>query len=483
MRGTLKLQESNMKRLNVFILAIFLIISLNAQAIVAAINGKVFIPIITSVSDPNTTIRTINVPNFNVTDLTTKLSEMSILWFGAVNLNSSYSDVRIGYNNSELLIHAQVFDRLLWYNPNPSDSPFENWDSFAVTLNLGPNAKSPTVRSYRFVGQLYWWEGSSDYMKSYVGNGSSWISTPLNFSVETSWRGNSPNDTTEDRGWVITFHIPFSTLGLAGTPMPGTVWQMGLSSYNRNSEAGPALAPQYWPENSNIQSPDSWGQLRFGMPIFTTPSVQNQQTTTIREGLNNNHVPNVQVGGSSVCGEGLNYWTQWGNTNYAGSTFFNVQNQADVADWPCFSKYFVTFPITNIPAGKVIKSAKLIMHQFGNADPTVAEPSLIQVMSVNEDWQETSLTWNNSPMAFENFAQTWVNVMQNGTLTWPGIEYDWDVSRAVDQAYRKGSPVKLVLYSSDTNYSSGKYFTTSEAGDWDAVGRPTLIIDWGDPMP
>jgi len=23
----------------------------------------------------------------------------------------------------------------------------------------------------------------------------------------------------------------------------------------------------------------------------------------------------------------------------------NVQNQSDISDWPCFSKYYVTFPL------------------------------------------------------------------------------------------------------------------------------------------
>jgi hypothetical protein len=56
-----------------------------------------------------------------------------------------------------------------------------------------------------------------------------------------------------------------------------------------------------------------------------------------------------------------------------------------------------------------------------------------------------------------------------------------DVSRAVDQAYQSGAPVRLVIYSADSAQYSGKYFTTSEAGDWDAVGRPTLFVDWGNP--
>ena len=30
-------------------------------------------------------------------------------------------------------------------------------------------------------------------------------------------------------------------------------------------------------------------------------------------------------------------------------------------------------------------------------------------------------------------------------------------------------------------YHSGKYFTTLESEDWNAEGRPTLRVRWGDP--
>jgi hypothetical protein len=41
--------------------------------------------------------------------------------------------------------------------------------------------------------------------------------------------------------------------------------------------------------------------------------------------------------------------------------------------------------------------------------------------------------------------------------------------------------LRLVLYAADGAYHSGKYFTASETGDWNAIGRPTLEVVLGDP--
>jgi hypothetical protein len=42
-----------------------------------------------------------------------------------------------------------------------------------------------------------------------------------------------------------------------------------------------------------------------------------------------------------------------------------------------------------------------------------------------------------------------------------------------------GGPLRLALYEADSAYHSGKYFVTSNTGDWNAVARPTLAVVWG----
>jgi hypothetical protein len=59
------------------------------------------------------------------------------------------------------------------------------------------------------------------------------------------------------------------------------------------------------------------------------------------------------------------------------------------------------------------------------------------------------------------------------------VPYHWDVSRAVVQAQASRQPLRLVLYSADGAYHSGKYFSSSDVPGWNQAARPTLTITWG----
>lgn len=424
--------------------------------------------------------RRINAPQF-VGDI--PLAQSAVFWFGQVNSTANYADVRVGYNAEKLVINLEVFDRRLWYDETaPSPATLDDWDAVTLYLNLAGNTGSvPTGSSYRFVGQVNHWQPRANYQAAFRGDGSGWATASTPFVTATGWRGYI-NEDKNARGWVITFEIPFASLGLAGAPATADTWGMALALHDRDDQAGTPIASQTWPAAMTSTQPASWGQLGFGLPAYAPPAANPGGVTTIRHGLNGAIVPDAHVGGHTDCGAAAapDYFSSWGGLNYAGYEQFNIQNQADVADWPCFSKYYVTFPLSNVPAGKSILSATLTLHQFGNADPSQAQPSLVQVSTVGSDWNEAGLTWNNAPPATENVAQSWVDPV-SGTIIWPGWARQWDVSSAVAGAYATGTPLRLALYAADGDYHSGKYFTSSDVPDWDAAGRPTLWVLWGEP--
>jgi hypothetical protein len=234
----------------------------------------------------------------------------------------------------------------------------------------------------------------------------------------------------------------------------------------------------------DAMQPRTWAQLHFGLPHFEPPPVEPSGAVTIRHGLEGIQVVDAHVGGGFDCGQPYNphFFDGWGDANFAGSDQVNVLNQSDVADWPCFSKFYLTFPLDLIPPGKEILSATLRLHLFGNSgqgwEPP-PQPSLIQVLAVREGWDESTLTWNNAPLPFENFAATWVYPLDEFP-GWPGIPYDWNLSAVVAAAYASGEPLRLVLYSADAAIHSGKYFSSSDTDEWNAVARPSLAVFWGD---
>lgn len=426
----------------------------------------------------------VNAPFFGTA---VQINEAAIFWFGKVTLTENYTDVRVGYTNDFLYVRLAIFDRQIWYDTSPSESDLTSWDAAGLYLNLdGNTGDAPGPNSYAFVGQLSWNEPRDDYQAAYRGASGGWqLTATVPFTSTAGWRSDNSginDDAKPDRGWSLTYAIPFESLGLSGPPAPGTVWGMGVILYDRDDMAGTTAIPdQIWPPTFSPNVPSSWGQLSFGLlPAYQPPAVTPAGSTTIRHNLNGNTVVDGMVGGEFNCGSQSN-WQTWGEANYAGATQINIQNQQDIADWPCFSKYYVTFPLDSVPAGTAIISATLTMYHFSgsgqNSEPP-APASLIQVLTVADDWDEATLTWNNAPLALENVSQAWVEPLYNGGA---GVPIVWDVSAAVAAAHAAGEPLRLALYSADAGQHSGKYFHSSDAGDWNAAGRPTLEVIWGQP--
>ena len=443
--------------------------------------GLVYLPVVehSSTGEPATRLR-IHAPFFPDQ---VEFVETAVFWFGEVTPELNYVDGRVAYTTEDLFLHLVIFDRRLWYDKTPAQSDLDSWDAVSVHLDLdGPASVVPGKRAYRFIGQLRWWEESAAYQAAYQGDGQGWQPTQAAFSTEANWRGQGPNNDEDDRGWWLHFRIPFSSLGLSSAPPEGSQWGLAVVLHDRDQLNRDPIADQSWPVAVDSGRPLTWGRLSFGLPGYHPPRSSPSGSTIIRHKLNGAVVVDGQVGGGTNCGMGLDYFQEWGEANYSGAGQVNAQNQFDVADFPCFSKFYVTFPLGSIPPGKTILGARLTLHQFGNAGGGQWGPapsSLIQVSVAARDWDETSLTWNNAPLATENVGRAWVGWLSEQP-PWPGVAREWDVSRAVAEAYASGQPLRLVFYSADSARHSGKYFVSSDAGDWNAEGRPTLQVTWGE---
>jgi hypothetical protein len=432
-----------------------------------------------SEATPLPPLRQVNAPYFSDS---VPLDQMAVFWFGRVTPHENSADVRVGYRDGALLVRVDIMDQYLWYDKTPSASTLTEWDAVTVYVDKHGNAGSaPTLDSYRFDGQLNWFEPRDNWQAAYRGNGATWAPTPITFTTWGNWYGDAePNvPGVSYKGWFIGFSIPFTNLGLSGPPPEGTTWRLGIQLHDRDSAVGPMEPDKSWPDSVSPDQPASWGQLRFGLPGYSLPSPVTQQgTTVIRHGLNGVTVQDAVVGGNTLCGGTLSdYFVQWGNLNYAHVPVFNVQNVEQIAEWPCFSKAFVTFPLTSLPVGKEIISATLTLHHSGNPGPA-PESAYIQVLTIDQDWNENTITWNNAPLAQENLGGVWIAPLQQAA-PYPGIPYHWDVSRVVAEAYAAGEPLRLAVYSASSPFHNGRYFFSSDVEDFNALGRPALTVAWG----
>lgn len=403
----------------------------------------------------------------------------AIHWFGKVNRDDNYTDIRVGFNDEELNINLAVFDRLLWYRQNPTSDTLDEWDSASLYLSINEDPSAPGGDLFRFDGQLSNREGRDPFDTAFAYSGSGWISASIPFTTTVDWWGDAPNNDNDDRGWQIRFHIPFQSLGLNGPPALNSSWRVGIVIHDRDG-AQPGIRESAWPENMDPTRHKTWGKLIFGLPQYTPPPARPGGTVTIQHGFGGNTVVDGMVGGGAICGSGTDFWTEWGDKNYAGADQVNIQNQGNTEDWPCFSKFYLSFPLDSLPEGKVILSARLTLHQFGNSDPTQARPSLIQVLLAESGWEESELTWNNAPAPVVNVSQAWVDPLA-AFPGWPGVSRTWDLSYALSEVYPGSDTLHLVMYSADAPLHSGKYFSSSDVLDWNAAARPELTVEWGDP--
>ena len=423
--------------------------------------------------DAHATLRRVNVPYWADG---APYPSRSIFWFGRVDGYANSADVRMIYTGHELKVDVHIVDRLLYQSGTEGDIDLTQWDAVSVYLNLdGARGGALTAAAYRFDVQLLQADAPNVSRRAFRGDGEDWVTAPVDFTAETSWRGmDGPNSGRDAKGWVANLTIPFAALGLTSLPLPGTRWGVALVLHDRDGPDLPVVHTR-WPAEMDANTPATWGQLNFGWYAPHLPGALDADgVTTIRQGVDGAAVPDAHVGGHGNCGEGLDHWTEWGEAKYPGETQINIQNQWDIADYPCFSKYFITFPLDAVPAGTQVVSATVTLYLFGNAgyEPGDAQPSAIQALTIDDDWDEQTLTWNNAPRARENIALTWVEPVDGFD---PGVPYRWDVSDAAAVAFGAGEPLRLAFYSADGEYHSGKYFWSSDAAE--AV-RPRLDVAW-----
>ena len=415
-------------------------------------------------------------------------AKAGIFWFGRVGPPGSpgrnYVDVRVGYTPETLRLFINVEDYYLWYDANATlDSDLTRYDAVAITLDTAHDRQTaPQSDDYLFLSGL---GGGSVYQRAAQGSAAGW-----DFDWQGSWSarpgaswacnpGLNTNSCALDFGWSSFIDVPWTSLGYTGPPPEGAVWGLGVVLYDRDDQPPAGEVPvQHWPEAFDQDRPSTWGELVFGPADYTPPLALPQGTTVIQRGLGESVVEDAWVGGGGTCSGG--HEGDPAQENYGGDTSLFVENQSLIADFPCFSKTYLRFRLDDIPPGKTVISATLSLHQWGNANPSGAQPSLIQLFTVDGDWTEYGLTWNNAPLAQENLSSTWVDVCTpEEPCDFPGVRYDWDATQAVAEAIADGTPLNVALYTADTNFDSSKYFSSSEVGDWNAEARPMLTVVWG----
>jgi hypothetical protein len=436
--------------------------------------------------------RRVNIPYVTTEPDETDWVNSAIFWFGQNKQgvpSQNYVDVRLMYTPQYLRVRATIVDYYLWYLENAQmTDDLTQYDAIAVYLDTNHDrATTPQLDDCMFlIGSHHWPnEDVATYRRQARGTGIGWDATWSGTWLDQeslSWSTNpGPNyNGGLDYGMKAIFNIPWTTLSLSGPPSEGTVWGLGVQLYDRDDQP-PAgyVAPEYWPETFDQDNPATWGELHFGPVSHTPPDATAEGMTVIRNiSVDDDVTEDAWMGGGGTCSGGHGGGTE---VNHGDSGDLFTGSEVAPTHFPCFNKSYLRFSLDAIPSGKAILSATLTLHLFGNAGaPGQAQPSWVHLYTIAEPWDEMTIHWNNAPLAQENVAATWVYPYSRpGDIQWPGDPYSWDATQAVAEAYEREEAVSIALYSSDSAQHSSKYYVSSETGDWNAEGRPTLTVMWG----
>jgi len=454
---------------------------------------------------------------------------MAIFWFGRVDVRNDHVQCRAGISDVLLMMQCAVFDREI-YDEAPDATSLQDWDTLRLYFDLDGDPAKTAVDERSFFIDAQAHRHGTEQTAIHRGSAGTWVDAGVAFAADCegaadriclgkAYRGGERD---ESRGWHINYFIPWSVLGLAGPPVGAgdSLWNVALSVHDRDSLDGSLHGdPQTWPgAGFDALDPSTWGTWEFldghflsweesgaatgaGRPAYSVAyapppyQVGTETTLTIRAGVEGDVVENASVGASeTLCSGDDAYNFGSGENSWGGNVdrnYFHVQDQEDYADWPCFAKIFLKFPLARLPAGKVVVSATLrLHHSMPTSGGDQGYHSLIQVFHVanflrdgTTPWDATNITWNDAPLAIENLAGFWgdrTGMMETGWDALP--EWSWDVGRAVGRA-GGDSHVSFALYSADSEYHTGKQFVqSSDFPDWgDPSQRPTLEIVCADP--
>lgn len=444
-------------------------------------------------------------------------------WFGTLGTSGVSAECRAAWTSDGLVLRVVSLDRRIYDEAGPQDDPAE-WDALTLLVDAGTDSPSVTGTSRRIVVQAH--RQGTDRQAGYVGQDGNWVPADVVFvpltsasaasiGLEKGYRGEGRDDS---RGWHVVASLGWDVLGIAMPGASSLTLRVGIIVHDRDDMEGSRVQQARWPsEEMREDDPQTWGLLELVPFAFSDWNASGasssksgaayvighapapfapgtERTVEIRSGIGDVQVQNASIGASGVlCSGDDDYNFGDGPDSFGGETrreYFHVQNQADYADWPCFARAYVRFPLA-LPADAVVVFARLVLH---HKQPTSGgdegERSLIHAFwtssalrNSNLPWTTENLTWNNAPLPLENLAGAWgdrTGVMETGWDDLP--EWSWDVTRAVALS-RSESSISFALFSSDDEYHTGKEFVRSEDfPDWgDPTFRPTLEIVLADP--
>ncbi len=350
------------------------------------------------------------------------LEQAAIAWFGQVDNTNNYADIRVFYRDESLRIFLNIFDRRLWFDTSPTQDTLEAWDAATLLLDTGSGGPNPSATSHRFVAQLNNSPGSRPVPDRVSGRRLRLDSSATTeFTSIAGWRGDGVNSGAEARGWSVRFDIPFASLGTNVPPAADGCVAHGPRAARpgrRRRAARFRTRPGRSTQTGSGRLPGV--NLRSTCAATHRPLPRPVESTTVRNGLDGAVSRRTPM--SADTAPAASPMSPTSSTVGATPTM-----QATISSTYKISRTLPTGPVSPSIMSRSrwtvclldgpSRTGTLTLHLFGNAGQGATpepQPSLVQALTVADNWNESTVTWNNAPLAAEN---VWGNL--GGALSTP----------------------------------------------------------------
>ena len=248
----------------------------------------------------------------------------------------------------------------------------------------------------------------------------------------------------EDLQSQLTARFDFETNGVWDT-------EFNLSKLAKHIFSSPGVY------QVSVEVKDTKGASDTAFTFIDVKSVQNLEEIVIQPDAINGK--DAEVGATISCNSPNSYY---GNGN---DTIMEVSNSNKDGCYTSYENSLIRFPLTAIPAGSKISSAKFGFYGYATINRVDGIPTFF-FSKLNGDWDETNVKWNTKPSS-EKFADLDIN---NG-LNW----YYLDVTSLVQKWFNDDEQ----NYGIDISTSKESVFGTIYTSDHkNSVLRPKLIVKY-----
>jgi hypothetical protein len=280
-----------------------------------------------------------------------------------------------------------------------------------------------------------------------------------NFQVRAVDQAGNVDQSPASHDWTVDTTAPETTIG-AGAPAATTTDTSANFSFSGSETGATFDCSLDGAAYAGCSSPKAYTGLAAGPHEFRVRARDAGGNVDTTPATHSWTVQALSCGQPVTAGANADSWIDRASTsqNKGSDSVLKVMSKGPSHD----VRALVRFAMPNVPAGCVVKTAKLRLNS-----PSYKDGRTLQALRVTGAWSEGGVTWDNQPATTGTPA-----TVASGT----GYR-EWDVKDQVRAMYSSGAQNGFLIRDAAEGQDSEQQFTSREGG----TNPPQLVVTFGAP--